>query len=99
MMLNLILNEINIIDNDFNSNTDCRLNSLGNTGSAICTREKTPNYLKLKITSVSNIVNPFPKNSNIPVYIYNILPPRSTSNKYIFPCYFTLYKTDGVGSV
>ncbi len=44
-------------------------------------------------------MNIFTKQTYMSVYIYNIVPPRSSSNKYIYPCYFTLFKTDAVGSV
>ena len=39
-----------------------------------------------------------PKQTYTYIYIYNIIPPRSTSNKHIYPCYLTLFKNDAPGS-
>ncbi len=78
-------------------NNDCRYGNV--VGSAVCTREKTASYLKLTIKSNSpSITNPLPKQTYTYIYIYNVIPPRSTSNKHIYPCYFTLFKTDSPGA-
>jgi hypothetical protein len=85
------------IDSDFNMNNDCRFANV--MGTAVCTQEKTSSYFRLTIkSSTPSIVNPFPKQSYTYIYIYNVIPSRSTSAKYIHPCYFTLFKTDAPGA-
>ena len=86
-----------IVNNNFNTNTDCRFGNVAN--SAICTIVKDGTQLKLTMKSTTpNVTNPLPKQTYTYIYIYNISPQRSTSNQYIYPCYLTLFKNDAPGS-
>lgn len=86
-----------VVDDDFNINNDCNFN--GVASSAICTTTKSPSFLKIQIKSTNpSVLNPLPKQTVTWINIKNIFPSRSTSNKFIYPCYFTLYKNDAPGS-
>lgn len=59
---------------------------------------KTSTYLQVTIKgSASYLVsnpNIFPYQTSIYIYLRNILFPKSSSNKIIYPVYATLYKSD-----
>jgi hypothetical protein len=49
--------------------------------------------------SSNNLVNPLPgSNANTYLYIYNLHPTRSTSNKFIYPNYYTMYRSSAPGA-
>ena len=61
-----------IVDDDFDSSTDCRFENVDS--SAICILDKTPTHLKLTIKSSDSNLNPIPYNTGTVIYIYNLKP-------------------------
>lgn len=61
---------------------------------------KTSSYLQITIKgSTSYLVsnpNIFPYRTSIYIYLRNLLFPKSSSNKIVYPIYATLYKSDVV---
>ena len=86
----------------FDPNSDCRFHSTSSTymGSCNIVFVKTANYLKITIKATGSYAvsnpNPFPHNTRRYIYLRNMVYPKSSSNKVIYPIYMTLYKSDVV---
>ena len=69
----------------------------------IVTIVRTVNYLKLTVKGnpnyLSNVSNIFPFQSTTYINLHNMAFTKSSSNKYIFPVYCALYKSDVVNPV
>jgi hypothetical protein len=63
----------------------------------------TANYVKLTIkgsnTYLLTTPNPFDYQTSRYIYLYNIRHSRTTSNKYVYPTYVSLYKSDVVNPI
>lgn len=82
----------------FDPNNDCRI--ANNINSCQITFARTSTYLQVTIRGSSTylVSNPniFPYRTTVVIYLRNILFPKSSSNKVIYPVYATLYKSDVV---
>lgn len=71
--------------------------------SCLVTILRTPNYLKLTVKAnsnyLANVSNIFPFQSSTYFNLHNMAFTYSSSNKYIFPVYIALYKSDVVNPV
>jgi hypothetical protein len=90
-----------LVASSFNQNTDCRFDNTA--GTCLMTTVTTPNYVKLTIKATSSYLsgtpNPFAHQTYRTVYIYNIMPTITSSNKNLYPVYITLYQSDVVSPV
>lgn len=86
------------LTSSFNATNDCRFDGVTATCSLIITQ--TPNYLQLTVrgstTYLAGTPNPFAQNTWRYISFFNLFHPRTTSNKYFYPVYLTLYKADVV---
>ena len=97
-----------IISNSFNQNLDCAIHQdlyqpTMTYHSCIVTIVRTPNYLKLTVKAnanyLANVSNIFPYQSSTYLNLHNMAFTKSASNKYIYPVYCALFKSDVVNPV
>ena len=85
---------------DFDPTTDCRFS--GNSNSAVCTVNKTSNFVHITIKSTDSWAatypNYFPVNNHRYIQIYKIKFPRTSSNKYPHAIYARLFNSSAVGA-